>query len=162
MRHAAAAGEEPGGSDFERRLTNDGVQTATTTATAIRNSEFHIDRIIASAALRTRQTADLIVEGMQLSAGRLDLDELYLATAKAFESAVCKHTFEDESSVLVVGHNPGIADLICRWADRIISVPPATVAIFESPAETWSDVRLTKIHLPKLVCLMRNGKVVTT
>ncbi|MBC7965944.1 MAG: histidine phosphatase family protein [Fuerstia sp.] len=159
MRHAQAATEEAGESDFERRLTADGIRMATQTATTLRNRGFHIDRLIASAAERTRQTADLVTEEMQLSGARVDLDELYLAPAKMFEAALCERTFEDESSVLVVGHNPGIASLICRWADKSLAIHPATVAVFESPADTWLHVRRTKVHVPELVCLLQDGKI---
>ena len=160
MRHAKAAAEEPGETDFDRVLTTKGIHMAQKTASVMKDQGFRIDRIISSSAARTRQTADIVAEKMHLDAARLDLDELYLASANAFEAAVCERSFEDESTVLVVGHNPGIAGLMCRWSDKIFAVPTATVAVFESSAETWHDVRLTKIHVPKLVCLIQDGKVV--
>lgn len=159
MRHAKAANEKPHESDFQRSLTEDGICTARETAATLLSHGIRIDRVISSAAERTRQTADLIAERMQLKAARTDLDELYLAPAKRFEMAICDYPLEDESSVLVVGHNPGIAGLICEWADQSLSVPPATVAVFESSADTWHDVRRTKVHIPKLVCLLQHGKV---
>ena len=159
MRHAKAAAEKQHASDFERCLTDDGIRTASETAATLLSHGIRIDRIISSAATRTRQTADLIATGMQLTAARMDLDELYLAPAKKFEMAICDFPTEDESSVLIVGHNPGIAGLICDWADKNLSVPTATVAVFESSADTWHDVRRTKVHLPKLVCLLQHGKV---
>jgi phosphohistidine phosphatase len=159
MRHAKAAAEQQHESDFERRLTDDGIRTASETAATLLSHGIQIDRIICSAAERTRQTADLIAAGMQLTAARMDLDELYLAPAKKFEKAICDCPAEDESSVLVVGHNPGIAGLICDWADESLSVSTATVAVFESSADTWHDVRRTKVHIPKLVCLLQHGKV---
>ncbi len=160
MRHAKAADEVPGESDFDRCLTTDGIRMARETAAAIKERGFQINRIISSSAVRTLQTTDIIAEEMQLDVARLDMEELYLAPAKAFEAAVCERTFDDESTVLIVGHNPGIAGLICRWADKAIAVPTSTVAVFQSTAETWHDVRLTKIHVPKLVCLIQDGRVV--
>ena len=159
MRHAEAASEESHVPDFARCLTEDGIRLAGETATTLLSRGFRIDRIIASAAERTRQTADLVAEGMQLTAARLDLDELYLATAKLFEKAICDNPLEDESAVLIVGHNPGIAGLICAWADKSLSVPTATVAVFESSADTWYNVRRTTVHIPRLVCLLQHGKV---
>lgn len=159
MRHAEAASEEPHVADFARCLTEDGIRIAGETAAILLTRRLHIDRILASAATRTRQTADLIAAGMQLTATRLDLDELYLAPAKLFEKAICETPREDESSVLIVGHNPGIARLICDWTDKSLSVPTATVAVFESSADTWHNVRRTKVHIPQLVCLLQHGKV---
>lgn len=159
MRHAKAEAEKPHESDFQRRLTEDGIRTARETAATLLSHGIRIDRIISSAAERTRQTADLIAEGMQLTAARTDLDELYLAPAKKFEKAIADDPTEDESTVLVVGHNPGIAELMCDWADQSLSVPTSTVAVFESSADTWHDVRRAKVHIPKLVCLLQHGKV---
>jgi len=160
MRHAKAANEEPGESDFDRCLTTEGIRMARETAAAMKERGFQIDRIISSSAVRTRQTADIVAEEMQLDVARLDLEELYLAPAKAFEAVVCERMFDDESTVLVVGHNPGIASLICGWANKVLAVSTSTVAVFESTAETWHDVRQTKIHVPELVCLIQDGKVV--
>ena len=159
MRHAKAAAEAQHESDFQRGLTEGGIRTAGETAAILLSRGIRIDRIISSAAKRTRETADLIAAGMQLTAARTDLDELYLAPGKLFEKAICDYPLEDESSVLVVGHNPGIAGLICDWADQSLSVPTSTVAVFESSADTWHDVRRTKVHVPKLVCLLQHGKV---
>lgn len=159
MRHAEAATAEPCEYDFQRCLTDDGIRIASQTGAALLNCGFRIDRIIASAAQRTQQTADLVSTAMSLSAARLDLDELYCAPAKRFEATLCERTFEDESVVLVVGHNPGIASLMCRWAEQSLSVSPATVAVFESSADTWLNVRQTRIHVPNLVCLLQDGVI---
>ncbi len=159
MRHAKAAAEQQHESDFDRCLTEEGIQSACETGATLLSHGIHIDRIISSAAERTRQTADLVAEAMQLTAARTDLDELYLAPAKKFEKALCHCPLEEESSVLVVGHNPGIAGLICDWADQSVSVPTATVAVFESSADTWHDVKQTRAHVPKLVWLLQHGKV---
>lgn len=159
MRHAKAAAEEPYESDFQRCLTAEGIRIASETGAALLTEGFRIDRIIASAAERTRQTADLVTAAMHSTAARLDLDELYCASAKRFEATLCERTFEDETSVLVVGHNPGMASLMCHWADRSLSVSPATVAVFESSADTWHNVRQTRIYKPKLICLLQDGKI---
>ena len=98
MRHAKAADEEPGESDFDRCLTTDGIRMARETAAAMKERGFQINRIISSSAVRTLQTTDIIAEEMQLDFARLDLEELYLAPAKAFEAAVCQRTFDDEST----------------------------------------------------------------
>ena len=100
MRHAKAAAEEPGETDFDRVLTAEGIRMARETATTLKGRGFQIERIIASAAARTLQTADIVAEEMQLDAARLDLEELYLAPARAFEAAVCERSFEDESTVV--------------------------------------------------------------
>ena len=159
MRHAKAE-QDSEKSDFERELTADGIRVAGETGTAFRSIGLSIDRIIASSSARTRQTANLVAEAMQSGAERQDLDELYLARPKQIKDAIRGQETDDETSVLIVGHNPGIASVICRWADESLAVPPATVAVFESTADTWADVRRKAGHAPALVFLLRDGKVV--
>ena len=64
MRHAKAAAEEPGETDFDRVLTAEGIRMARETATTLKGRGFQIERIIASAAARTLQTADIVAEEM--------------------------------------------------------------------------------------------------
>lgn len=159
MRHAHA-GQEPGESDFQRGLTSDGVQIATETATAMLAAGLRFDRVISSSAVRTRSTADLVANVLAPNAEREDRDELYLASTREIKALIRGQSWDDEASVLVVGHNPGIAGVICRWANQSLSVPPATVAVFQSSADTWNDVRKNTGHGPALICLLQDGKVV--
>ncbi len=159
MRHAKAE-QDSEKSDFERELTDDGIRVARETGTALLDIGLSIDRIIASSSTRTRQTANLVAEVMQSAPKRQDLDELYLAPPKQIKDALRGQETNDESSVLIVGHNPGIASVICRWADESLAVSPGTVAVFESSADTWDNVRRKAGHAPALVFLLRDGKVV--
>jgi len=43
--------------------------------------------------------------------------------------------------LLIVGHNPGLAELITRLTGAAASVPPATLARIELDIEAWGEVR---------------------
>ncbi len=120
-----------------------------------------LDRIITSSAARTKETAEIIASGVGSSGPLVVRDRLYNATADSFASAVGQECDEDETSVLVVGHNPGIGGLMCHWAEESLFVPPATLAIFEVAADQqWNTVRLHSQPVPQLVGLIQDGAIV--
>ena len=142
MRHAEAGHSHPTKRDFDRTLTDDGCQTAQQTGACLKLLGISVDRIIASSAMRTRQTAQFVASEVCPEAPRVFLDELYNATADAFASCIPGESSIEESSVLVVGHNPGIAGLMCHWAEQSLSVPPATLAIYQLQSTDWTGIRL--------------------
>lgn len=119
------------------------------------------DRIIASSAARTRETAEIMAAGVGSSGPLIVRERLYNANADSFASAVGQECDDDETSVLVVGHNPGIGGLMCHWAEESLFVPPATLAIFEVAADLrWNAVRLHTQPTPQLVGLIQDGALV--
>jgi phosphohistidine phosphatase len=160
MRHAKAGEGLHSQRDFDRELTSEGHETAAETAHLLKRLGVRIDVVLASAAARTRQTADAVRE-IACPEARLELmDSLYHAPAESYAHAARRLTLETDSTVLIVGHNPGIADLICRWSDESLSVSTATVAIFESPADVWTRFRRSHGDSLSLSCLIQNARIV--
>jgi len=172
MRHAEAAEATSGQADFDRCLTASGISMAWQTGLLLRAQGLAPQRVLASAAVRTTQTAFLVrqaVAGLsqpevavqpdfgpgipvQLQAG------LYGASADAFADVARYEAAPDESSVLVVGHNPGMAMLMCCWSCSAFSVPPATLAVFQFAVDDWLAAGRSGCH-GELVLLIRNGQV---
>jgi phosphohistidine phosphatase len=172
MRHAEAAEAVSGQSDFDRCLTAAGISMAWQTGLLLGARGLRPQRILASAAVRTTQTAFLVRQAaaglavpavsavpefgpgvpVQLQAG------LYGASAEAFGDAARYESAPDESCVLVVGHNPGMAMLMCCWSCSAFSVPPATLAVFQFAVDDWLAAGRSGCH-GELVLLIRNGQV---
>ncbi|MFM7920938.1 MAG: SixA phosphatase family protein [Planctomycetaceae bacterium] len=172
MRHAEAAEAVSGQSDFDRCLTAAGISMAWQTGLLLGARGLRPQRILASAAVRTTQTAFLVRQAtaglavpavsavpefgpgvpVQLQAG------LYGASAEAFGDAARYESAPDESCVLVVGHNPGMAMLMCCWSCSAFSVPPATLAIFQFAVDDWLAAGRSGCQ-GELVLLIRNGQV---
>jgi len=172
MRHAEAAEAVSGQSDFDRCLTAGGISMAWQTGLLLGARGLRPQRILASAAVRTTQTAFLVRQAtaglavpavpavpefgpgvpVQLQAG------LYGASAEAFGDAARYESAPDESCVLVVGHNPGMAMLMCCWSCSAFSVPPATLAVFQFAVNDWLAAGRSGCH-GELVLLIRNGQV---
>lgn len=159
MRHAQAAHEPLGERDYDRTLTPEGRAMATQSALHLQQAGVRIDQILTSSARRTLQTAQLIAQTICPDAGILALEELYLAEPSAYVQAMCEQTSPGSETVLLVGHNPGIAQLICAWAEDHISVPPATMAVFQLHMTCWSQMTVEGTVQADLLQLIQHGHV---
>ena len=161
MRHARAEDARIGMRDFDRCLTEDGCAMTEKVAAHLQVLGITFDRVIASSAARTRETAEIMSANIGSSAPLIVRERLYNATADAFAFAIGQESEEDDASVLVVGHNPGIGGLMCHWAEESLFVPPATLAIFEVVADLdWNAIRLHTQPAPQLVGLIQDGAIV--
>ena len=138
MRHAQAASESPGQTDFDRVLTVEGRETSLQTGRSLAIAGIRVDRVLVSAAARTSETAAIVASVVGPQAVTIRLPELYNAPTFSIEAVIRTQLCDDDSCVLVVGHNPGIAGVMCRWSGQSLSVPPATLTMFRaSPNNTW-------------------------
>ena len=118
VRHGHAEPQAEGG-DFFRSLDDRGRAEAARSATAIATACGAPDRMAASAAMRTRETALILREHWaSIPASALPLvfeRKLYHA-----DWTVLLQTLQDTASsinhLLLVGHNPGISELALRWS----------------------------------------------
>jgi phosphohistidine phosphatase len=162
LRHGKAASDAPwGGSDRERPLTARGRRDATAFGIRLAKEQPVLglegvprpELAVCSAAVRTRQTADLIAGEM---GGRLPVDSyrsLYEADADVVGQYV-REIDDGVKSALVVGHNPAIYELAWELlakqdeerpgSDRATlearGFPTCALAVLTLDVEGWEDV----------------------
>lgn len=154
MRHSTAASDNPAWTDRDRPLKPEGRELARATAEQLRSVA--IDCIVSSSAARAAETSEIIASENAIE-NLLHLDELYLAHPGKYRDAAIAHARPEDDTVLVVGHNPGIASLIYNWATTDTHVTPGTVARFEFATDDWNRVAETS---PTLVSIISNGQFV--
>jgi phosphohistidine phosphatase SixA len=130
LRHSIA--ETPGSDDFNRGLTQEGIEKASTLAIKLLDSG--ITEIICSPALRTVQTAKPIAEALKINL-------VYEPGLYNASFAKIKEVFDevsDDDHRMIVGHNPGISQL-ATLLDRSLyrSFEPCQGATFECVKNSW-------------------------
>ncbi|MGV8936765.1 MAG: SixA phosphatase family protein [Allorhizobium sp.] len=110
LRHAKSGWALPGQKDFDRTLNQDGVSEAEQVADLAANKGYRPDLVISSTAVRCRQTADAIRRVFPAKVAFRFAQELYNSTADNYLETLAN--LGDVSSVMLVGHNPAIEEVL--------------------------------------------------
>jgi phosphohistidine phosphatase len=114
LRHAKSDRDQPV-ADKERRLTRRGREAARRVGESLPHAIGGIDLVLCSPAMRTRETADLVLAGFAALPRVVYDDALYLAGAAALLRRL-RRLDETDGAVLVIGHNPGLHELAVALA----------------------------------------------
>jgi len=102
--------------DHERRLTRRGREAARRIGKHLPGAIGMPDLVLCSSALRTRETLDLVLAEFAARPRILMEDELYAASREKLMDRL-RHLAEEDSNVLLIGHNPGLHELAIALAD---------------------------------------------
>jgi phosphohistidine phosphatase len=150
LRHAKSSWKEPGLQDFDRPLNNRGREAAPLVGKFIQKSNLRIDLLLSSPATRARQTAALVKEAAGLSAELLYDERIYEADAARLLDVV-KQAADSADALMLVGHNPGMEELLELLTGEGQPMPTAALACVSLDVEKWSKVRAGAGHLEWLV-----------
>jgi len=148
LRHAKAEPGEPEQDDHERPLARRGRRDAAQMGAVMAARGLDPEQVLCSSARRTRETLDRILPhlppGLALTVDR----QLYLASPEELLARIAE-VEERVRSLLVVGHNPGIAALAERLAGKGDSAalarlhrkfPTGALAELEIDSPRWRDL----------------------
>jgi len=107
--------------DIERPLNARGEKDAVQMGAYLNAAGLVPDRMIVSAALRTQQTAELLLQNLSVPENNIIIDrQLYLADAETICDIIELYASEGER-LLILAHNPGMDYLVSQLAS---SPPP--------------------------------------
>jgi len=112
--------------------------------------------IISSPAVRARQTAETTINSLGLDPDAIHWnDSVYMADISELLDAIAQ-TPDECQSLMVVGHNPGLEDLMFYLTEHIDVpvdgkvLPTATIAILETESD-WADLEHASCTLELIV-----------
>lgn len=141
MRHAKSSWDNAQAHDFNRTLNERGRRAAPLVADFMRKKRWHPRVIVCSPATRTRETAALVVEAAGLRGSMLRYDERIYDAILPTLLMVVSEIEPDATSAMLIGHNPGISELLEFLTNERRHVPTAALAKITLDAEAWRDVR---------------------
>lgn len=145
LRHAHAEAALPAMDDHDRPLSARGIAESEGVGRFLKNAGHAPALALCSTALRTVQTLAIVLQGVPQKTTR----SLYLAARDDILDEI-RETDNTHDSVMVVGHNPGMGELafaLSREDTRLLSFPPAALAVFTCDVENWEDVAAARAHL---------------
>lgn len=139
MRHAKTESPYSLKRDFDRKLTTQGEQDAQRMGAWLKSAGFSIDRVLSSAAKRTQQTTELVIDQLGLNPSTVEYrDELYHALPEIFFKTICSVPNEI-NTLLIVSHNDGITHFANQLTNaRIDYMQPGSVFAIEWGSSEWS------------------------
>lgn len=148
LRHAKSAWDEPELADVDRPLAARGRKTAPLLAHWLDQQQLTPDLVLCSPARRVQETWELMRPVLGEGVPTKILRTLYLAGRSRLLAAL-RRTPEDVRTLLLIGHNPGLAGLalslsgvgrekaLARMAKKF---PTAGLAVISFDAEQWSTI----------------------
>lgn len=139
LRHAESRSGFPGTDDHEWPLTARGRAAASNVGTSLLAHDLLPQLTICSDALRATSTADGLREASDATGELIITRELYLAEASTYIDLL-QELPDRWLRVMVIGHNPGLEELLVILTGEQRTFYPATLAEVCLPAERWLDI----------------------
>lgn len=140
LRHAKSSWKHPGTSDHDRPLNKRGKRDAPRMGRLVAARGLRPDVIVSSTARRARRTADEVARQSGYEGAVLLERRLYLARPDEIVDVV--RGAGNGRRVMVVGHNPGLEDLVARLA-RPETLPTAALAEIRLSIRSWRDLAVS-------------------
>lgn len=150
FRHAKSDWHDPRARDFDRPLNDRGRRGAAVMGQHIRDHGIRWDRVIASPAIRCAETIEIASQHAQRPIAINWDRRIYLASSATLADLL-REQDGDPEAILMVGHNPGLEDLIFDLVPDdgssplrdIVEAkfPTAAYAVLELDIDSWADLK---------------------
>jgi phosphohistidine phosphatase len=138
LRHAKAVSSNAGLRDFDRSLSPQGREQAERVGKYLKQQNIGFDLVFSSTALRARETTELVLTPAGSTSEVRYEQRIYEATAQQLLELVSE--IEDEKKeVLLVGHNPGIEELLKRLTGRFETMGTSTLGKIAVGRSEWIE-----------------------
>jgi phosphohistidine phosphatase len=139
LRHAKSSWKDDTLPDHDRPLNKRGKADAPRMGKLLRDEDLLPDLILSSDAHRARATAELVAEEIHYEGEIAFLRDLYAAEPEAYLDAL-KRLGGEAACVMVVGHNPGLEELLQELTGEYQPLPTAALAQVSLPMSHWSEL----------------------
>ncbi|MFN5331577.1 MAG: SixA phosphatase family protein [Bacteroidota bacterium] len=141
MRHAKSSWENPWMEDYDRPLAERGVLDATKMAKALKNRGVIPQLLLSSPALRTMETAKITSKILGIPEEQIIYEKsLYHASPSQLLKAI-HHQKDSVDTLLLLGHNPGLTELIQELGVQIDNLPTSGQLGFTLAASRWEEFK---------------------
>jgi phosphohistidine phosphatase len=150
LRHAKSVPAGSGLRDFDRPLTEPGRRQAERVGNYLKEQNVDLDLVLSSSALRARETTDLVLTAAERVVEVRYDQRIYEASRQQLLEVIFEIEVE-YSRALLVGHNPGLEELLQHLTNRVGAMGTATLAKIDLEVSEWTDMAQEKGHLDWLV-----------
>ncbi len=139
LRHAKSSWADSSQDDWQRPLNPRGLRDAPRVGEWLRERAIVPDIIITSDAVRARTTAEAAATAAGYPRDIVTNPSLYHAAPDDLID-VLNGVSDDAQIVLIVGHNPGLEDLVQLLTGESHGLPTAALVELDLPIQRWRDL----------------------
>jgi phosphohistidine phosphatase len=139
LRHAKSSWKDADLDDHDRPLNKRGKRDAPRMGQLLREVNLVPDLIVASTAKRARKTAEHVIAESGYRGPTQITGELYLVGGQQLRSLVASLP-EPHDKVLLIGHNPGLEELLESLIGSYTPLSTAALAHVELMTDRWSQL----------------------
>lgn len=159
LRHAKSSWDDPVARDFDRPLNKKGEKAARIMGQYMKAQGLTFDHIIASPAVRVIETVDHVASGYGKRIEPIWERRIYLASSATLMD-VLREMDDGAGHILMLGHNPGMEDLILDLVPETDGemrssvyekYPTAALAQIDINIDHWADIDRGKGRLTRFV-----------
>lgn len=154
VRHAQKIEEIPQQDDYDRELSQKGLDDAILMAEKLASNNPKIDLIVASPSKRTRDTAEIFAEKLDYKKSVMYNEVLYMAFVNELIETIT-YTYDTVENMLLVGHNPSLTALAITLVGFKEKFQMGGVMLIEFDCNSWIDIskenaRLVSYEVPEV------------
>jgi phosphohistidine phosphatase len=144
VRHAKSSWDDPSLADHDRPLNERGQRDVVTMGQRLVQRGVKPDVLLSSTATRALTTAEHMAKALGIKRKEIVvIGRLYEAAPDTLLSVI-QELGDKPKRVMLVAHNPGLAELAHRLASEITEMPTCAIAEFVFAMASWSDVGKTE------------------
>jgi len=141
VRHAKSSWNHPGLADFKRPLSKRGERDAPTMGSRLAAQHIRPQIIVSSPAARALTTAQVIASALGSQPAEIITDDRIFHAYSEQLLNVIRDFDAPLRHIMLVGHNPGLTDLVEQLTQAGISnIPTCGIVILGFSIDHWSEV----------------------
>lgn len=140
IRHAKSSWDDPYLEDHKRPLSSRGLRDMPKMAQRLKAKSIFPEVIYASDAVRAKSTALLLIQHLAQPNMHVDFshDLFHASSGRILEKIhACPDSY---ASLAIVGHNPGLNELIWSLGHNIDNLPTSGIFGFSCNTDSWKNI----------------------
>lgn len=125
--------------DFERPLKRRGREAAEAMGRFLASKKVNLSPLISSPSIRTRQTVEILLRESKLGVEPQFDQRIYEASLSTLVQVVSEIP-DDKKSAMLVGHNPGMEELLAFLTRESRRMPTCALARISLDSSGWKEV----------------------
>jgi len=142
LRHAKSSWNDASLRDFDRPLKDRGRKAAQRIGKRLAAEKLRVPLVISSPALRTRETAELVLKSSALRVEERFDERIYEASLRDLLQVVAEIP-DEKQVVILIGHNPGFEELLAFLTGEGRRMPTCALAKIRFDV-SWKDIKAGK------------------